>query len=37
MDRMRMRAAQVGDAEAVANLVNRAFRPDRDAKVLKKN
>ena len=29
MDRMRIRAAQVGDAEAVANLVHRAFRPER--------
>jgi hypothetical protein len=29
MDRMRIGAAQVRDAEAVANLVNRAFRPER--------
>lgn len=29
MDRIRLRAAQVPDAEAVANLVNTAFRPER--------
>jgi hypothetical protein len=29
MDRMRIRAAQVGDAEAVADLANRDFRPER--------
>jgi hypothetical protein len=29
MDRMRLRAAQVPDAEAVAILVNTAFRPER--------
>lgn len=29
MNRMRLRAAEIGDAESIANLVNTAFRPER--------